>query len=44
MASDSSIKPFRFFSFFILIFKLFFLFKKSEKNNIEQYKVIEKTF
>ena len=44
MASDSSIKPFRFFSFFILIFKFVLLFKKSEKNNIEQYKVIEKTF
>ena len=44
MASDSSVRPFRFFSFFVLIFKLILFFKKSENNNIEQYKVKEKTF
>jgi len=44
MASNSSVRPFRFFSFFVLTFKLILLFKRSENSNIEQYKVIEKTF
>lgn len=44
MASDSSVRPLRFFSFFVLIFQLTLSFKKSENKNLEQYKVIEKTF
>tara|TARA_X000001036_G_scaffold380382_1_gene371752 strand:+ start:5730 stop:6512 length:783 start_codon:yes stop_codon:yes gene_type:complete len=43
MAKDSAARPFRFFSFFILILKLILLFKKKIKD-IEQFKIIEKTF
>tara|TARA_B100000614_G_scaffold250214_1_gene260070 strand:+ start:191 stop:949 length:759 start_codon:yes stop_codon:yes gene_type:complete len=43
MANDSSLRPIRFFSFFVLLFKLILMFKKKEKD-INQFKIKEKTF
>ena len=42
MANDSSLRPFRFFSFFVLIFQLFLLFKKKKKD-VSQFRVKEST-
>ena len=44
MAGDCSIKPIRFFSLVVLVFKPFIFYKIIKKKNIEQFKVREKTF
>ena len=44
MASDSSLRPLRFFTFFILIFKLILSLKRKTNENLEQFKIKEKTF